>query len=93
MTHTPSHKIDENTLSKGHLRKLNALRKSVGDEIGEKAFTEWLSSQRTDTKDRNAELIADTLWSLVQDRKLMIQRGGYLVKRGRGRIAVEPANR
>ena len=26
--------IDESTLTKGQLRKLNALRKSVGDEIG-----------------------------------------------------------
>ncbi len=92
MTQTPSHMIDEKTLTKGQLRKLNVLRRSVGDEIGEKAFTEWLSSQKTETKDKNAELIASTLWSLIEQRSLMIPRGGYLVKRGRGRIVVEPAN-
>ncbi len=31
--------IDEATLSKGHLRKLNALRKSVGDELGDDVFS------------------------------------------------------
>ena len=32
--------IDESTLTKGQVRKLNALGKSVGDSIAEKAFTE-----------------------------------------------------
>ena len=31
--------IDEETLSKGHLRKLNALRKHVGDELGKDVFS------------------------------------------------------
>ena len=37
--------IDENALTKGQRRKLNALRKSVGTEIGEQAFAAWLASQ------------------------------------------------
>ena len=37
------------------------------------------------------DLIADTLWPLVQDGSLRIPRGGYRVRRGRGRIIVEPA--
>ncbi|MCE2492367.1 MAG: hypothetical protein J4F40_07135 [Alphaproteobacteria bacterium] len=89
----PSNTIDESTLTKGQLRKLNALRKSVGNEIGEKAFAEWLSSQRVAEKtDKNAALIVDTLWPLVEQRRLTIPRGGYLVRRGRGRIVVEPGN-
>ena len=32
--------IDESALTKGQLRKLNALRNSVGDEVGERAFAE-----------------------------------------------------
>ena len=32
--------IDESTLTKGQLRKLGALKKSVGDEVGERAFAE-----------------------------------------------------
>jgi len=30
--------IDQSTLNKGQIRKLNALRKSVGDDIAEDAF-------------------------------------------------------
>ena len=85
--------IDENSLSKGEIRKLNALRKSVGNEIGDKAFAEWLSSRSagSNEEDRNAETIVDTLWPLVEEGGLMIPRGGYLLRRGRGRIIVEPA--
>ena len=76
-------------LTKGKLRKLTTLRKSVGHDIGEQAFASWLSSQSAATPtDNDAELIADTLWSPVQDGKLTIPRGGYLVRRGRGRIVV-----
>ena len=87
----PTRTIDESNLTKGQLRKLNALRKSVGNEIAEEAFAKWLSSQRTVTTDKNAVLIANTLWPLIEQRNLMIPRGGYLVRRGRGRIVVERA--
>ena len=83
--------IDENSLTKGQRRKLNALRKSVGTEIGEQAFAAWLASQPTAAADANAALIVDTLWPLVQQGALAIPRGGYLLRRGRGRIVVEPA--
>ena len=36
--------IDESTLTKGQVRKLNALRKSVGDAIAEEAFAKWLEA-------------------------------------------------
>ena len=79
-------------LPQGQLRKLTALRKSIGSEIGEWAFAEWLSSQPAGEKtDRNAEMIVGALWPLVQQGRLVIPRGGYLVGRGRGRIIVEPA--
>ena len=82
------------TLTKGQRRKLNALRKSVGDEIGEQAFTAWLSSQSASAAaeaNQNAAMIVDTLWPLVQQGTLAIPRGGYLLRRGRGRIIVEAA--
>ena len=86
--------IDENSLTKGQRRKLDALRKSVGNEIGEQAFAAWLASQPAAAKaDANAGLIVDTLWPLVQQGTLAIPRGGYLVRRGRGRIVVESAKR
>ncbi len=86
--------IDEGTLTKGQLRKLNALRKSVGNEVGEKAFADWLSSQpAAGVPDGNAASVVDILWPLVQEGVLAIPRGGYLIRRGRGRIIVEPAKR
>ena len=92
----PGMQIDESTLTKMQLRKLNALRHSVGDEIGERAFLDWLSSQTTAagaTPDENAALIVDTLWPLIRQGTLAIPRGGYLLRRGRGRIIVEPSRR
>ncbi len=83
--------FDEGTLTKGQLRKLNALRKSLGDTIADEAFAKWLKhdSEFTKSEDRNAALIANALEPLVKAKKLKIPRGGYLVKRGRGRVIVE----
>ncbi len=86
--------INEGKLNKGQLRKLNALRKSIGEEIAHKAFAQWLNSQTTDVGgevDKNAELIADVLVDQINQGKLRIPRGGYLVRRGRGRVIVESA--
>ena len=75
------------------MRKLNALRKSVGEEISERTFAAWLASQGVadEKADGNAALIVDTLWPLIEQGRLAIPRGGYLLRRGRGRIVVEPA--
>ena len=92
MDQTTTTSIDMSTLSKGEVRKLNALRKSVGNEIGDKAFAEWLTSRSagSNEQDPNAEKIVDALWPLVVAGTLKIPRGGYLLRRGRGRIIVEP---
>lgn len=93
MVRTPG--IDESKLTKMELRKLNALRKSVGDEIAARAFSQWLKErparassvgQRTD---RTATAIAGAVEGLIADRTIRsIPRGGYIVKRGRGRVVV-----
>ena len=95
MAKASSIQIDESTLTKGQRRKLNALRKSVGDEIGAQAFAAWVSAQSAGAKadaDTNAQTIVDTLWPLIEDGTLAIPRGGYLIRRGRGRIIVEHAS-
>jgi hypothetical protein len=87
-------KIDESVLSKGQLRKLNAVRKSFGSEIADKAFAQWLTEQPreiAEPEDMNAALVRKTLEPMVMSNKLKIPRGGYIVRRGRGRIIVEPA--
>ena len=86
--------IDEKSLTKGQLRKLGALRKSLGEGIADKAFAEWLKSgggAPTAQVDKNAQLIADTLGALANAGKLRIPRGGYMVTRGRGRVIVQGA--
>ncbi len=85
-------KVDEKKLNKGHIRKLTALRKSLGKEIADKAFIAWLTAlpkAKTIAEDKNAKLIVDTLQPLVMSKKIKIPRGGYLVRRGRGRVIVE----
>ncbi len=83
----------ESELTKGQARKLTALRKSIGEDIAHKAFAEWLTSQpeAVEEVDKNAELIAELLVDQINQGKLRIPRGGYLVRRGRGRVVVERA--
>ena len=83
--------IDEAVLTKGQLRKLNALRKSVGPAIADEAFAKWLEQAvEAPGPDRNSEVISDALWKLIQEGRLSIPRGGYIVRRGRKRVIVEP---
>jgi hypothetical protein len=82
--------IDEKTLTKGELRKLNALRKSVGDDLGTEAFAKWYAQREKheEAPDPNIALIEDALNPLI--KKISIPRGGaYAVRRGRGRFIVE----
>ena len=94
MPKKPARKLDESSLTRMQLRKLNALRKSVGDEIGTSAFVEWLDTQPEQSSlqaDKNANRIAEALHGLIQAKKLTIPRGGYILRRGRGRVIVESA--
>ena len=86
--------FNEKELTKGQLRKLNALRKSLGDEIANGAFAEWLDPQPKHKAgaggmDRNAAVIAEAVEAVVLDGKARIPRGGYFIRRGRGRVIVE----
>ncbi len=94
MARKPKIAFDESQLNKGDVRKLNALRKSLGEEIANKAFSDWLNSQPetiAEIVDTNAELIAEVLFDQINQGELRIPRGGYLVRRGRGRVIVEQA--
>jgi hypothetical protein len=94
MARKPKVAFDESQLTKGQARKLTALRKSLGDEIANQAFAQWLASQPDGTVeevDKDADLIADALMEHINSGKLRIPRGGYLVRRGRGRVIVESA--
>jgi hypothetical protein len=84
--------VKEKNLTKGQLRKLTALRKSLGNDIADRAFAEWLAQQPDEAavEDPNAAMIAERLTKLAVAGKLRIPRGGYLVRRGRGRVIVTP---
>ncbi len=68
-------------------------RPSLGNQIADKAFGEWLVAQPEPVEigDKNAELIAELLVDQINQGNLRIPRGGYLVRRGRGRVIVEIA--
>ena len=86
--------IIQTNLTKGQSRKLNALRKSVGPAIGERAFAQWLkgvNAERSSAEDKTSAQIAEAIQAALEGKGLAIPRGGYLIKRGRGRVLVERA--
>ena len=59
--------IDEAALTKGQLRKLNTLRKSIGPAIADEAFSKWLDRPVEEPgTDKNAEVISNALWGLIE---------------------------
>ena len=77
-------------LTKGQIRKLAALKKSIGDELGEKAFNEWLKAQPTKAVAENdpvAEKIIAALSKLDKDPEFNLGRKGYTVTRSKGKGA------
>ena len=87
--------VIQTDLTKGQIRKLNALRKSVGPDIGERAFAQWLkgvNAERSSTEDKTSAQIAEAIEAALGREGLSIPRGGYLITRGRGRVVVTRAD-
>ena len=79
-------RINENTLTKGQTRKINALRKSLGNEIADNAFAKWMSTQikeNTVQVDPVAEKIKVALSSLAHDNVFRLGSKGYIIKRSK----------
>ena len=82
--------IDQSTLTKGQVRKLNALRKSVGDDIAENAFGKWMKTQSNTPKevtDPVADALVAALSNLKSDKSFKLGNKGYVVKRSKGKGA------
>ena len=83
--------IDETGLTKGQVRKLNALRKSVGDELAEEVFAKWLereaASQAKGNPDPVAVKIAEVLAGFENDPKFNLGNHGYTLRRAKGKGA------
>ena len=82
--------IDQSTLTKGQIRKLNALRKSVGDDISEDAFGKWMKTQTKtpkETRDTVADALVSALAHFNHDKSFKLGNKGYVVKRSKGKGA------
>ena len=79
--------IDETGLTKGQVRKLNALRKSVGDDLAEEVFVKWLerqaAAQAKDKPDPVAVKIVEALAGLENDPKFNLGNHGYTLRRAK----------
>lgn len=83
-------RIDERKLTKGEVRKLRALRRSIGDELADEAFAKWYANRNhgIDGEDPNIAALENALNPLIN--KIRIPKGGaYAIRRGRGRFIVE----
>jgi len=82
--------IDYSTLTKGQVRKLNALRKSIGDDIADEAFSKWMKSQSQipkDVRDPVADALVAALDQFKDDKTFRLGTKGYVVKRSKGKGA------
>ncbi len=81
--------IDEPGLNKGLVRKLNAIRKSIGDELGEEVFAKWLARQETSQAkskpDPIAAKIVEALAGFENDPKFNLGNYGYTLRRAKGK--------
>jgi hypothetical protein len=82
--------INQSTLTKGQVRKLNALRKSVSDNIAEDAFSKWMKSQSQtpkDVRDPVADALVTALDQFKDEKTFRLGAKGYVVKRSKGKSA------
>ena len=83
-------KINDSDLNKGHLRKLNAYRKSVcGNEAAaHKMFKIWLSNQPKKASKPEIDIVAVKLKEVLNKsfpNGLRLGNKGYTIKMARGR--------
>jgi len=82
--------IDHSTLTKGQVRKLHALRKSVGDDIADEAFAKWMKIRfktPKEVRDPVADALVAALDRLTDEKSFRLGAKGYVVRRAKGRGA------
>ena len=81
--------MNKKSMTKGQVRKLNALRKSLGNQIADKAFKEWQKQQAkqvpAERSDPVVTKLLGALKGLEKDKSLNLGRKGYVIKRAKGR--------
>src|SRR3546814_7148023 len=65
-------KIDEKALSKGEVRKLTALRKSIGVDLADQAFAKWYAKEGKgeEPNDPNVGMIEKALNPLIKKMRI-----------------------
>ena len=83
--------INESKLTKGQARKLNALQKTVGVELGDEVFAKWLAQQAKAAAGPKADPVAlrieKALAGFASDRSFRLGNYGYTIGRARGKGA------
>ena len=80
--------IDQSTLTKGQIRKLNALRKSVGNDIADAAFAKWMKTQSKtpkEVRDPVADALVNALSHLNHAKDFKLGNKGYVVRHAKGK--------
>jgi hypothetical protein len=82
----------DSELTKGQLRKLNALRKSLGDELANDVFAKWLKTQQIGGGNHPAfQQVEEALAPLIEAGELKLPRSGVLVRSWGSRLIVKAA--
>ena len=76
-------------LTKGQVRKLNALRKFLGNKITDSAFSKWLKTQKSNKSGGKTDPVATQLERSLKSlasKKINLGTWGYTIKRAKGQV-------
>ena len=82
--------MEISNLTKGQVRKLNALRKSLGPKIADPAFSKWLKTQNPHKSGKKTDPVAEKLeqsLKSLEPEKINLGTWGYTIKRSKGKGA------
>ena len=77
-------------LTKGQVRKLKGLRKSLGNKIADPAFSKWLKTQNPSKSGGKTDPVAEKLERSLKSlsfKKINLGTWGYTIKRTKGKGA------
>ena len=83
--------IDESGFTKGQVKKLNAARNSVSDDLAEEVFGKWLerevAAQVKGNPDPVAMKIVEALIRFENDQRFILGNHGHTIRRVKGKGA------
>ena len=82
--------MQESELTKGQVRKLKAIRKSLGNKIADPAFSKWLKTQTSGKSGGKPDPVANQLersLKSLSSTNINLGTWGYTIKRSKGKGA------